>query len=215
MKLMTSSNGITLLNLINLGFKYVMETSQIYKIDESHALKHSLEVYGLAKKIVENELINNINLIEQKKIIYMSDIGHDMCDKKYMNEKEGIEKYKNYLLPYMEIKEIEIIGKIIETMSYSKVKVNGYPNLNEYQLAYHIVREADLLSAYDIDRCIMYKMFHDNCDYNVALAEAIQLFDNRIFTMRKDNLFITDFSKKESLILEKKAIRDVECLKNI
>jgi len=215
MKLMTSSNGITLLNLINLGFKYVMETSQIYKIDESHALKHSLEVYGLAKKIVENELINNINLIEQKKIIYMSAIGHDMCDKKYMNEKEGIEKYKNYLLPYMEIKEIEIIGKIIETMSYSKVKVNGYPNLNEYQLAYHIVREADLLSAYDIDRCIMYKMFHDNCDYNVALAEAIQLFDNRIFTMRKDNLFITDFSKKESLILEKKAIRDVECLKNI
>ena len=215
MKLMTSSNCITLLNLINLGFKYVMETSQIYKIDESHALKHSLEVYGFAKKIYEKEIINNEFLTEQKKIIFMSAIGHDMCDKKYMNEKEGIEKYKNYLLPYMEIKEIEIIGKIIETMSYSKVKVNGFPNLNEYQLAYHIVREADLLSAYDIDRCIMYKMFHDNCDYNIALTEAIQLFDNRIFTMRKDNLFITDFSKKESLILEKKAIMDVECLKNI
>lgn len=215
MKLMTSSNCITLLNLINLGFKYVMETSQIYKIDESHALKHSLEVYGFAKKIYEKEIINNEFLTEQKKIIFMSAIGHDMCDKKYMNEKEGIEKYKNYLLPYMEIKEIEIIGKIIETMSYSKVKVNGYLNLNEYQLAYHIVREADLLSAYDIDRCIMYKMFHDNCDYNIALTEAIQLFDNRIFTMRKDNLFITDFSKKESLILEKKAIMDVECLKNI
>ena len=48
--------AISLLNLVNRGFKYVVETSDLYKIDESHALKHSMEVYGFAKKIYESEL---------------------------------------------------------------------------------------------------------------------------------------------------------------
>jgi len=69
----------------------------------------------------------------------------------------------------MSSSDLEIIGKIIGTMSYSKVKANGYPELGEYQLAYHIVREADLLAAYDIDRCIIYTMYRDNCEYNKAL----------------------------------------------
>ena len=41
-------------------------------------------------------------------------------------------------------------------MSYSKVKVHGYPELGDYQLAYHIVRESDLLTAYNIPRSIVY-----------------------------------------------------------
>ena len=206
---------MSILNLINLGFKYVIDTSLYYKIDESHALKHSMEVYRFSKKIYENEIINNPFLENQQEIIFMSAIGHDMCDKKYMNEKEGLIRYKNYLSEYMSISDIEIIGKIIETMSYSKVKTNGYPDLGIYQLAYHIVREADLLSAYDIDRCIIYKMYIDNCIYSKALTEALNLFDYRVLKMRKQKLFITDYSKKESMKLHKKAIKDIESLKII
>ena len=29
-------------------------------------------------------------------------------------------------------------------MSYSKVKKSGFPDMNEFQTAYHIVRESDL-----------------------------------------------------------------------
>ena len=207
--------AISLLNLVNRGFNYVVQTSELYKIDESHALKHSMEVYGFAKKIYENELTNNPYLETQREIIYMSAIGHDMCDKKYMDEKEGIIKYQNYLSEFMNPSDLEILGKIIGTMSYSKVKVNGYPDLGEYQLAYHIVREADLLSAYDIDRCVMYKMHLDNSNYTTALKEALNLFDYRVFRMRQDRLFKTDYSKKESIKLHKKAKKDVESLKEI
>ena len=213
MKLM--STMLNLVNLINHGFRYVIDTSNHYKIDESHALKHSMEVYGFAKRIYESEVKNNPYLEQQREIIYMAAIGHDMCDKKYMDEKEGIEKYKKYLTSYMSSSDLEIIGKIIGTMSYSKVKVNGYPDLGEYQLAYHIVREADLLAAYDIDRCIIYSIHKYTLEYNTALIRALDLFDNRVFRMRQDRLFKTKYSRNESLKLHKKAKIDVESLKNI
>jgi HD superfamily phosphodiesterase len=215
MKMPINLNTISIINLVNLGFNYVIETSFNYKIDESHALKHSMEVFGLAKKIYENEVIKNPYLEKQKEIIFMAAIGHDMCDKKYMDEKEGILKYKNYLQNHMNMCDIEIIGDIIERMSYSKVKVLGYPELGNYQLAYHIVREADLLSAYDIDRCIIYTMYRDNCSYSVALEIALKLFENRVLKMRKDKLFTTFYGKKESFKLHKKAKKDFDSLKNI
>ena len=143
----------------------------------------------------------------------MAAIGHDMCDKKYMNEQEGILRYQKYLSPIMIPRDLEIMGKIISTMSYSKVKVNGFPELGDYQLAYHIVREADLLAAYDLDRCVIYKMYHNNVDYNYALKDAFQLFDNRVLKMRDDNLFTTDFAKRESKILHEKAVKELENLK--
>jgi hypothetical protein len=210
MKIMSSS--LSIINLINVAFKYVVDTSQLYNIDESHSLKHSMEVYRYAKKIYESEIKINPFLEKQREIIFIASIGHDMCDKKYMDEKEGILRYQNYLSDYMKPTELEIMGKIIGTMSYSKVKVNGYPDLGEYQLAYNIVREADLLSAYDIDRCIMYRMHCNNCTYSEALEEALKLFDYRVFKMRKDNLFVTDYSKCESLKLHKKAKKDVKSL---
>jgi hypothetical protein len=206
--------ALSLINLINRGFRYVVETSEVYKIDESHALKHSIEVYGWTKKIYNSELIQNPYLEDQKEIIYMAAIGHDMCDKKYMNEKEGIIQYQNYLSDQMTPPDLEIMGNIIGTMSYSKVKVNGYPNLEKFQLAYHIVRESDLLSAYDIDRCIIYGMYVEKLEYDMALKRAIELFDSRVLKYRSDNLFVTEYSKKESLKLHKKAIKELEFLKN-
>ena len=208
-------NTLALINLVNRAFDYVIDTSAIYKIDESHALKHSMEVYGYAKKIYNDEIKKNPTLEFQQAIIYSAAIGHDMCDKKYMSEKQGIALFQLHMSECMSTSELDIMGNIIETMSYSKVKVNGYPDLGEHQLAYHIVREADLLSAYDIDRCIMYDMFRNHSDYSDALQDACKLFDKRVFRMRQDNLFITNYSKQESFKLHIKAKKDVEILKKI
>jgi len=213
MKLITST--ISLLNLINYGFKFVIETSKIYNIDESHALKHSMEVYQFAKKIYNSEIVKNPYLDNHKQIIYMAAIGHDMCDKKYMDENEGIFRYKEYLNSYMKLTDLDAMGKIIGTMSYSKVKKYGYPDLGEYQLAYHIVREADLLAAYDIERCIIYKMYKDNFSYSEALEEALELFDKRVFKMIDDGLFLTNYSQKESLLLHEKSKESVNILREI
>ena len=196
-------------NIINIAFQYVIKTSEKYNIDESHALKHSIDVYRFANKIYNSEVKYNPYLKEQQKIIITSAILHDMCDKKYINEQVGINMIKDYCKDYISEDEINIIETIILTMSYSKVKKNGYPELNDYELAYHIVREADLLAAYDIDRTIIYSMYKENLNYHDAIKRTIELFKDRVLQYRNDNLFITNFSEKESLILHEKAVNDL------
>lgn len=203
----------TITNLVNYAFSYVIKISNLHKIDESHSLKHSMDVYNLANKIYSSEVTNNPHLERQKDIICVSAILHDMCDKKYMNEKEGMDMIKNYMGNYMDINKLDIIENIITTMSYSKVKINGFPQLGEYQLAYHIVREADLLSAYDIDRTIIYSLYVENLDYDKAVERTIKLFESRMLRYRSDDLFVTKFSKLESLKRHIKSIEDIQDLK--
>jgi HD superfamily phosphodiesterase len=156
---------------------------------------------------------SNAYLSEQQDIIYASAILHDMCDKKYMVEKLGLSIMKNHMGDIMPISRLDTVSTIISTMSYSKVKQNGFPLLDEYQLAYHIVREADLLAAYDIDRTIMYGMIMEKLEYCDAVVRAIHLFDKRILKYREDQLFVTNISKEISFKLHEKAVHDIEELK--
>ena len=199
-------------NLINQAFRFVIQTSQDFNIDESHSLKHSLEVFNFANSIYESEVIKFPQLEKQREIISLASIVHDMCDKKYMDEERGVENMNKYMKEYISPEELEIVSNIIKTMSYSKVKINGYPDFGEYKLAYHIVREADLLAAYDLDRCIIYRMMHSKFNYTDALVESKNLFENRVLNYRKDKLFVTNYSKNKSLLLHRKAVKDVEKL---
>ena len=199
-------------NLINQAFRFVIQTSQEFNIDESHSLKHSLEVFNYANSIYESEVVKFPQLEKHREIISLASIVHDMCDKKYMDEDRGIANINEYMKEYISPEDLEIVSHIIKTMSYSKVKINGYPDFGEYQMAYHIVREADLLAAYDLDRCIIYRMMHDKFNYTDALFESKKLFENRILNYRKDKLFVTNYSKNKSLLLHKRAIKDVEKL---
>ena len=201
--------------LINSAFNYVIDTSKIYSIDESHALKHSMEVFHLANKIYESEIPKNPYLEEQKDIIYASSILHDMCDKKYMEEKIGLLQINDFMKDYMTDTKLDILTKIISTMSYSKVKVNGFPALDNYQLAYHIVREADLLTAYDVDRCIIYSMMVEKLNYINSITRTINVFENRVLKYRDDKLFVTNYSNKLSLVLHEKALQDLNNIKKI
>jgi HD superfamily phosphodiesterase len=188
--------------LINKSFAFVVNTSNLYKIDESHAVKHSMDVFHYARDILQHERINDPT---QEKIIYSAAILHDMCDKKYMDEAVGLKAVEEAMRDHLTNEELKAMISIITTMSYSKVKVNGYPELGKYQTAYHIVREADLLAAYDIDRCIMFGMFNDGVEYSDALVRAKDIFTTRVLTYRSDNLFVTDRSKQLSESLHQRA----------
>ena len=186
------------------AFELVMILCKKFNIDESHSLKHSMEVYNFALRIYESELPMNAYLEEQKDIIVLAAILHDTIDKKYVAEADGIEEIRQFLEGYVSTEKLGIIFQIITTMSYSTVKKNGFPLLGDYQLAYHIVR------------CIMYSMYTKNANYLEALDAAIVLFEHRVFRHRKDRLFVTNYSKKLSVKLHKKAKKDVEVLvKNI
>ena len=203
------------MSLFTKLFQYVLLTSNKYKIDESHSLSHSMNVLTNAYNIFQYESIKTPILKNYEKIICVSAILHDMCDKKYMDEDEGIEDISKFLEDKITIPEIDITKRIITTMSYSTVKKNGFPDLGIYQLAYHIVREADLLAAYDFDRCMIYKMYKSELSFEEAFENAEKLFNMRVFKHNEDKLFFTDYSKLESLKLEFDAKKRINIWKNI
>jgi len=188
-------------------FHYVNLISMKRGIDESHGIMHSMNTLHFAHQIYESEKYTFPILQEQTNIIYISAVLHDMCDKKYMNETEGIEDMELFLENKIPLTDISMIKKIVSTMSYSTVKKNGYPDLKEYQHAYHIVREADLLTAYDFDRSMIYHMRKQNCDIEEAYHNAHNIFIQRILKHNQDKLFITEYSKSKSIELHNIALQ--------
>lgn len=182
----------------NSIFRFIMLTCRRFNIDESHGLLHSMDVLNKAENIINFD--NNINKLSvDKEIVYTSALLHDMCDKKYMDERLGVYNIKRFLLNDLnyKIEKVDVIGNIINTMSYSKVKKNGLPILPNYQLEYNIVREADLLAAYDIDRAIIYNMTKTNNDFEKAFVNSKQLYYDRMAKHHEDDLFTFDYTKNE------------------
>lgn len=175
-------------------FQFVRETCTLYNIDESHGVSHSMNVLNYAHKIYKSELPNE-QLEEQYKIIYLSSVLHDMCDKKYINEEMGWKRIHDFIKDDVTEEELSAIHTIIMTMSYSKVKKHGFTDLGKYQLAYHIVREADLLSAYDLDRCILYK-FNQTGEFTQSYLDASLLTHSRMLKQIEDGLFVIRYSKE-------------------
>jgi HD superfamily phosphodiesterase len=197
------------MSLFSKLFQFVISTSKKHAIDESHGLTHSMDVLRFAHNIFNSEYMKTPTIREHERLIYVSAILHDMCDKKYMDEQDGIREIEAFLEDKMEPVEIAVIKKIISTMSYSTVKKHGFPELGEYQLAYHIVREADILAAYDFDRCMVYHMQKINQDMEDAFQAANKLFENRIFRHNEDGLLLTDYSKQQSMVLDNAAMNRI------
>jgi hypothetical protein len=203
------------MKLLPTLLRFVQMTSMKHRIDESHSLGHSMEVVHYTNHIYMDNVIKYPELHNQAAVIYTAAIIHDMCDKKYLDQKDGIHQINDLLKHKMNYHEIDKVDKIISTMSYSTVKKNGYPDLGNYQMAYHIVREADLLTAYDFDRSIIYHMYKTDGDFLKSYDNAIDLFNNRVLKHHKDNLFITEYSKKKGMELHEKALIQMNTWKKI
>ena len=197
--------------------QFALITVKKMGIDESHGLSHALNVLHHSHAILESELPTHPYLEEQRDVIYTSAIVHDLCDKKYMDEYYGIQHIHRYLVTKTPLlaEETAIVEKIIATMSYSKVKVNGFPSMGNYMMAYHIVREADLLSAYDFDRSIIYNMYQKDSNFTNSIQNAMNLFEQRVLQHNRDSLFITEYSKCLSTQLEQEAKTRIENWKSI
>lgn len=183
-------------------FDFIIFIINKLNIDESHGLLHSMQVLNYAHDIYNIEIVDNPDLYKYKNIIYISAALHDICDKKYIDENEGIKEIENFLNDKISEEDIEIIKTIITTMSYSKVKTNGFPDLNEKLLAYHIVREADLLASIDFDRCMSYKILKMKGNIYDAFNDAVKLFDERMFRHKLDNLYVTKYATHKDYILQ-------------
>lgn len=203
------------MTLLSNLFQYVLLMTKKYNIDESHGVSHSMNVLHFAHDIYSYEVVNNPNLKKYEKIIYVSAVLHDMCDKKYVNELDGLAELNHFLVDKMDQYELSVTNKIISTMSYSTVKKFGFPDMKEYTPAYHIVREADLLSAYDFDRCIIYNMHRRKGNLIESYHDAVTLFEKRVFKHYDDGLLVTEYSKKNYLNLHNNALNRLESWKRL
>lgn len=167
---------------------FITKTCLEYDIDESHGLKHAQDCI-LWVCILQD----NLSLDELIIAIYSAAL-HDMCDSKYMDVSIGLENIKRWLITqYVEDHHIQVILNIISTMSYSKLKSQRihdtivFPDHGIYNTVYHLVRHADLLDAYKVNRCILYqKRLNPNLSEEECLLCVRKVFDERIFKYVKD-----------------------------
>lgn len=192
-------------------FNIALTFSNKFNIDESHALGHCMNVLHYAYDIKVNECVNYPCLKNQDSIIYASAILHDICDKKYVNEESAWQTIESEIKSsnILTNEEVDIVHEIIRTMSYSKVKQYGFPDLGIYTMAYHVVREADLLAAYDFDRSLIYNMNNIEPNFIDSYINAHDIMDTRVLKHINDNLFITNHSKELAKDLETKVIKQM------
>jgi hypothetical protein len=138
-----------------------------------------------------------------------------MCDKKYMNENDGLINIEDFLQEKITKDDVQIVREIVSKMSYSKVKKFGFPKLQDHQMAYHIVREADLLSAYNFDRSMIYSMNVFGTNAENAFLDTEKLFHSRMLKHIDDDLFITNTGKNIAIKLETTAIERMNLWKVI
>jgi hypothetical protein len=167
-----------------------------------------MDVLHFAHENYNNQVYFNPTLNNQLNVIYTASILHDMCDKKYMKQDDGLKDIDRFLKDKLKPEELFYTKKIMETMSYSTVKNNGFPELGDYQTAYHIVREADLLSSYNFDRSIIYHMNRGN-NFNTSYYNALELFEKRVFNYNHDKMFISQYAKDKSASLTIKSINQI------
>lgn len=196
---------------------FINHMCSTYHIDESHGLKHALDVYKFCRILVKDQSSSQPQLLKQQNIIYTAALLHDTCDKKYMHEDLGITYIRCFLedTKCYQTYENDIILQIIQTMSYSKVQAQGYPELGTYQQAYHIVREADLLAAYDFDRCLVFTMHHYKVDYKNAFIMAKNLYEKRMAKHVEHGLISSEkgLSLASSLLDENK--QQIACIEEL
>lgn len=210
--------------LVNKCLHFVMSTCGKFNIDESHGVLHSMKVLQYAQKIVDSEVDRHPFLQDQKGIIITSSLLHDTIDKKYMDLFTGLEALDSFLTSecsnLLTKEEMEISKTIMKTMSYSVVKKQGYPSLGKYLSAYHIVREADLLSAYDLDRTIIFSLAKNrlqgkDASFDDVFKETNDLLFSRMGKYVEDNLFVHEWSKNEATRLYFESIEQLKVWKEI
>jgi len=192
-------------SLVPFVENFVKEKSQLYNIDLSHNLHHSQQVKELGFFIAEKDYhLNN----RQNEILYLACMLHDMCDPKYTPQVQAILDVSNFLVKKCCVSMLthDAVMEIITSMSYNQVvKPDGtvqYPywlatEKSGWGKVYHIVRESDLLTSYDLKRMVHYKCEKLQFAYSSdILQDVLDTVDVRMSKLIEKNLFISPTAKR-------------------
>jgi hypothetical protein len=196
--------------MLSQVIEFIRTTCILFNIDDSHGLGHAIKTLLWSLRISKDMKLT----FYESKVIQLSCLLHDMCDKKYMDEQFGVGRIRIFLSETLREDPgiVERVIFIITTMSYSKVIKQGYPNFTgdpSIEMCYHIVRNSDLLESYDPERCIGY---HVRCGGNRkdGIIRMFEIFENRIMQLIGNGYINLEPAKEYAFELHKKALLDLE-----
>jgi len=179
-------------------WEFVAQRCAEHGIDDSHGLIHSKATVMWAKLLLDS--FEDVSAEERKFALYGAAL-HDMCDSKYMDVSAGQAQIRSWLLDSAggwSVEDADALIGVIGTTSYSKLKkacvvgedgkvVIVYPEHGKWQRAYHIIRHADLLDAYIVERCMLYnEHIYPTMSAEESWARVIRIFDDRVFKYVSD-----------------------------
>lgn len=159
-------------------------------IDASHNHFHSKEVLFWACALLEGggENIGKDDAL----MIGQCAILHDMMDSKYTDFSDVVRDHLGSSHP---LSDVDRMMTVMNSMSYSKIVLpDGTINMPEGgDVIFHTVREADLLSSFNIARMIEYRIsgrLGDMSDDDIR-KEVVGLYMERMSRLQERNLFVT------------------------
>jgi len=172
------------------SYRLAKSLSEDAGIDASHNHLHSKEVLFWACALLEGEERrvekNDVLMIGQCAIL------HDMMDSKY-TDFSGV--VRDHLGKSHPPSDVDRMMSVMTSMSYSKiVSPDGRVNLPQGEdVVFHTVREADLLSSFNLARMIEYRISGragDMSDTHIR-KEVIELYMERMARLQERGLFLS------------------------
>lgn len=164
-----------------------------YEYDASHDLNHHLSVFYRSIDIYLRSNPENYSLSANKMLLILivyASLLHDTIDHKYPNNlEEKKETLERFLKTSLDSCEMEYVSWIINNLSYSKEKKNGYPiHLNPIvQLARNIVSDADKLEAIGLvglTRCEIFTKYANPDSNEIQVKDlVIQHYHDKLSTL--------------------------------
>lgn len=169
-----------------------------YKIDESHNEIHSKEVLYYGAELIKDEKLSEM----EKKILILGCLFHDVVDKKYLDPNDNPQELLKDMLLEMEQDE-EIVKDttlFINNLSYSKTVVLDeyyepyfvepeFLHNHTHRRVYHYIRNADLLSSYNLRRAFLYHYYkYPYLPFEEIVKDVITLYYNRMKKLRRNKI---------------------------
>lgn len=197
--------------------RHCESVAKLQDIDVSHDHFHMARVADTALYL--NSVCGKPITKEEEDVMILSAFTHDLCDRKYTDVEKGLSDLRSWLtsLP-ISSEQTQAVLHIINTMSYSKVTKYGYPkDLGKWGTAYHHVRVADLIDAYDIHRCYAYQEHaHPEMEEHEKWKAVIELFERRMLTQLDAYILpVCPYAESIARSRHDQAVRAIDYLKKV
>lgn len=177
------------LNPLFSSYKLMKKISRVGRIDDSHNEKHGKEVLFWAIDILRHPGITKDPF--KMRMAAQCALLHDALDHKYTVDFSST--VEDHLRMFHEQDEVDGMMKIMKTMSYSKIREHGFPDwirTSPYEQLFHVVREADLLSSYNLARMVEYRQHLGGYTDAKIREEMMELYQERMGRLVERGFFL-------------------------